>query len=215
MRKYIDIIAAPEALQEANRFTHLAAAAALAGTMGYHIGKANQDPAPELPQIIITTDNSPLDDSVENDSANETTKLLALTMWGEARSDGVDAMRAVGHVVINRIRSSRAFGKNVKEVVWKRKSFSCWNQGDPNRDAMKKIASLPEKHPSKQRWHQAVKLAKNIVSGKDGTDPTHGALFYHTKGMGKPYWVSDDMKPVAVVGNHLFYDTDAKAKTLS
>ncbi len=199
--------------EKMGKYGQMAAAAALAGTIGYGIGKS-EAPVPEapLPQIVYTTSDDPTPlSNKKSDNLNEATKLLALTMWGEARSDGKEAMRAVGHVVINRIRSPRKFGKNIKEVVWKRKAFSCWNSGDPNRESMKKIASLPDTHPSKVRWNEAVKIAQDIVSGRDSKDPTNGALFYHTKAMGLPYWVSKDMKPIAKIANHLFYKTDAKA----
>jgi spore germination cell wall hydrolase CwlJ-like protein len=142
---------------------------------------------------------------------SEPVRLLALTMWGEARSDGPEAMRAVGHVIINRIRSKRKFGKNVKEVVWKRKAFSCWNPSDPNREAMMNIAQLPSKSLERVRWKQAVKIAEQILEGGD-KDPTNGALFYHTKAI-KPYWVDSTTKPVANINSHLFYRDDAKAKS--
>lgn len=196
--------------EKLGKYGQLAAAAALAGTIGHGIGRGEAE-AP-LPQIIYTTADDPTPLSDKKADMSEATKLLALTIWGEARSDGPEAMRAVGHVVINRIRSPRAFGKNIKEVVWKRKAFSCWNAGDPNRESMKKIASLPETHPSKVRWNQAVKIAQDITSGRS-KDPTNGALFYHTKAMGLPYWVSKDMKPIATIASHLFYKTDAKAKS--
>jgi hypothetical protein len=142
---------------------------------------------------------------------SENVKLLALTIWGEARSDGPKAMEAVGHVIMNRIKSERRFGASIKEVVWKRKAFSCWNKGDPNREAMQKIGSLPTKSLDRKRWKQAIKVAQKILSG-ESRDPTKGALFYHTKAMGRPYWVDDSTKPVAAIDSHLFYRNDAKAR---
>lgn len=51
--------------------------------------------------------------------------VLAQTMWGEARNDGIEGMRAVGHVIMNRIDSSQAnFGSDVESVAKKRKQFS-------------------------------------------------------------------------------------------
>lgn len=140
--------------------------------------------------------------------SNEAAQLLALTMWGEARSTGIDGMRAVGHVILNRANSSRNFGDSIKEVVWKAKHFSCWNPGDPNRAAMERISSMPESSAGKIRYRQAYKLAKDILSGRD-PDNTHGALFYHTENI-KPNW-SPDEEPVARIGGHEFYRTDKKA----
>lgn len=142
-------------------------------------------------------------------SKEEGIRLLALTMWGEARSDGPEAMKAVGHVIVNRIHSERKFGRNIKEVVWKRKAFSCWNPSDPNRQAMQNISRLPDGHLGKVRWEQALKIARKIVNG-ESSDPTNGALFYHTKDI-DPYWVDDAAKPAAHISSHVFYKSDRKA----
>ena len=55
---------------------------------------------------------------------------MALTMWGEARGGGEEAMRAVGHVIANRRQSGRhgAFATDTVSEAWQ---FSCWNPGDP------------------------------------------------------------------------------------
>lgn len=265
MREWINIVegvdAEPQILEEKGfGLGHLAAAAALAGTAGYHANSSSAAEPDDLPQMVMSYEDTdgvladedrkdregaitpagrtlpakmkPKDHAtptkgrsaspsvahkstdLRGDIAKQTNKeavqLLALTMWGEARSDGPEAMRAVGHVIMNRMKSKRQFGRNIKEVVWKRKAFSCWNKSDPNRVAMEKIATLPEGHPSKVRWDQAVNLAQDITSGRS-KDPTAGSLFYHTKAMGKPYWVSQDMKPDAQIASHLFYKSDAKS----
>lgn len=215
MRKYITLL--EEASLEEAKLGHVAAAAALAGTMGYHMGKTDTPIEDPLPQIVITgmegdsLTDEPARPKKKLSKQDEAIRLLALTIWGEARSDGPSAMRAVAHVIINRMESERNFGNTIKDVVWKRKHFSCWNEGDPNREAMKRIPKLSEEHPSKQRWYEAVRIASNIIKGRDNQDPTNGALFYHTKGMGMPYWVTPDIKPVAQIGSHLFYQNDAKA----
>jgi spore germination cell wall hydrolase CwlJ-like protein len=221
MRKWINLVENKREPLEEKGLGHLAAAAALAGG-GYQVGKdlnlPDVDPMPRI-VVIPDSDGPPLDDSTlklhtpsktPSENINEATKLLALTIWGEGRSGGPDAMRAVAHVIVNRVHSDRAFGDTVKDVVWKRKAFSCWNHGDPNREAMKRIPSLSPQHLSKKRWIEAVDIARRVLSGED-QDPTNGALFYHTEAMGKPYWVSDNMKPIAHIGDHLFYRTDAKS----
>lgn len=133
-------------------------------------------------------------------------KLLALTIWGEARSEGEAGMRAVGHVVKNRMKSDR-FGDEVKDVVWKRKAFSCWNPNDPNREKMRNIAQLPKDSIEYKKWKMAQKIADEILANKS-KDPTRGALFYHTEDI-KPKW-ADPKKAIAKVANHIFYRTDLK-----
>lgn len=197
MREWIELIESStvEPIEEKLGKLGGLAAAALLGSVG-NIPKQ----AP-----IDTPSQAEIQDQARE---QEEMKLLALTMWGEARGDGPEAMRAVGHVIINRMRSER-FGDSVKDVVWKRKAFSCWNPNDPNRQAMSNIAQLPRDSVDRQRWAEAVRIAKEIMSGRS-SDLTNGALFYHTKQI-SPYWVEDDAQPTAMIANHVFYDTDKKA----
>jgi len=135
-------------------------------------------------------------------------EILALTIWGEARSHGVDGMRAVGHVIKNRADSGRRmFGEGIRGVALKKKQFSCWNEGDPNREMMQNINDLPT-GPDRSRWIQAQKIAEAIVTGRD-RDPTKGALFYHTEEV-EPYWAKK-LKPITRVASHLFYRDVPKA----
>lgn len=140
------------------------------------------------------------------EGSKEATTLLALTIWGEARSHGAEGMEAVGHVIMNRVESERNFGDNVKEVVWKRKHFSCWNPTDPNREAMKKIAQLEKGTLDYKRWEQAKQIAAKLMAGQL-RDTTHGALFYHTDYIKKPDW-AQGQKAVAQIANHVFYKKD-------
>src|SRR5688572_26296138 len=49
-------------------------------------------------------------------------RLLAATVWGEARSESEDGMRAVAHVMVNRIGSR--FGEDLATVILSPKQFS-------------------------------------------------------------------------------------------
>lgn len=224
MRDWITLIETAETVEE-GKLSNMMAAAALAGTFGTHLAKSEETNATPYSQFDdidgwevkygYDDNDQPVTKDAKHKSKtqahklDETTQLLALTMWGEARGDGPQAMRAVGHVIMNRIKSKRNFGNTVKQVVWKRKAFSCWNKGDPNREAMKKIAKLPDDNLNKVRWEQAKKIAKEILSGND-KDITNGGLFYHTKAI-NPYWVDPDAPVVADIANHVFYKKDLKA----
>lgn len=188
MRKWIDIASEDVLEEKLGKLGALAAAAAMLG--GSHLPKESP-PAPIEAPV--------------NAEEQEAVRLLALTMWGEARGDGPQSMRAVGHVIMNRVKSPR-FGDTVKDVVWKRKAFSCWNENDPNRASMSNLSSMPSQSLDRVRWKQAVDIAKQIMAGKS-QDPTNGAMFYHTDAI-KPYWVSDDMEPSAKIDDHIFYVTD-------
>ncbi|HEX8262037.1 MAG TPA: cell wall hydrolase [Allosphingosinicella sp.] len=128
---------------------------------------------------------------------------MALTMWGEARSGGEDAMRAVGHVIDNRRRSG-AHGVYATETVSEAWQFSCWNKNDPNHRAMLNVDSLKPGGEDQLMWLAAKRLAAEILSGASA-DPTGGALFYHTAAVA-PRW-SAGLAPVRVIGGHLFFRT--------
>src|SRR5690606_12591978 len=53
-------------------------------------------------------------------------RLLAATIWGEARSEGEDGMRAVAHVMLNRV--GQRFGENLETVIMTPYQFSVWNR---------------------------------------------------------------------------------------
>jgi N-acetylmuramoyl-L-alanine amidase len=186
--------------------------AAVAGSMAMGIGAAGS-------AMNQARQNAPLSVSYEvgddADSADLTAgkmtqdeKFLALTIWGEARNSGKAGMRAVAHVILNRLNSDRSFGDSIRGVVRDRKAFSCWNKGDPNRELMMNIGKLDKDGEDYKMWKAAQKIAKKIMRGRD-KDPTHGALFYHTDNI-TPTW-ADGQQVVANIGGHLFYKTDAKA----
>jgi spore germination cell wall hydrolase CwlJ-like protein len=126
---------------------------------------------------------------------------MALTMWGEARGSGEEAMRAVGHVIDNRRRAGR-HGAFVTETVSEAWQFSCWNPGDPNRAAIEAIDLLPRDSRDFGMWMAARQIADEILAGRS-SDPTEGALFYHTTHVA-PAW-SQGMEPVRQIGGHLFF----------
>ena len=134
-------------------------------------------------------------------------RWMALTMWGEARGGGEEAMRAVGHVIDNRRRAG-LHGAYVTDTVSRAFQFSCWNPGDPNLDAMMNVDSLPAESADHRRWLVAKALAEEILAGRSG-DPTGGALFYHTIDVA-PAW-SRGVEPERRIGDHLFFVTAAGA----
>ncbi|HEX8573040.1 MAG TPA: cell wall hydrolase [Allosphingosinicella sp.] len=126
---------------------------------------------------------------------------MALTMWGEARNGGEEAMRAVGHVIDNR-RRARTHGKYATETVSAAWQFSAWNKNDPNYPAMMNIDRLRQGGEDHRMWLEAKRLAAEILSGASA-DPTGGALFYHTAAV-SPRW-SAGLAPDRVIGGHLFF----------
>lgn len=130
-------------------------------------------------------------------------RLLAATMWGEARSEGEDGMRAVAHVMVNRI--GPRFGETLSTVILSPRQFSVWNRGDPNRRLVLNLVANPEPYTSGENalaWERAQTIAREVLSGQS-VDPTGGSLFYHTRAV-RPRWA-----PYGVgrqtIGAHIFY----------
>lgn len=127
--------------------------------------------------------------------------VLALTIWGEARSFGRDGMIAVGNVIKNRAASGmKMFGDGIRGVALKPKQFSFWNANDPGQKIRKNIDHLTG--PDKRTWDEARVIADQLLTGKL-PDTTKGALFYHADYV-KPYWTKG-ISPVAKTAGHIFY----------
>lgn len=164
--------------------------------------------------------------------ANPDLNVLAQTIWGEARQEGTKGMIAVGNVIKNRAEANKKmFGQGIKGVALKPKQFSCWNQGDPNREKLKDILQYDKlvsmrKSPTGEpfnEWFQKFKntgeyleyksylkakeIAKQILNGSL-PDPTKGAVYYHTLDV-KPIW-RNKLDQVAQYGNHVFYTLPEK-----
>lgn len=122
--------------------------------------------------------------------------VLARTLWGEARGEGSAGMQAVANVVINRAGKGGWWGDDVVGVCQKPYQFSCWNKDDPN---YRKLLSVDE---TDLHFATAQRIARRAVYGVL-PDITGGADHYHAAGI-YPVW-SKGEKPVAVIGNHIFY----------
>lgn len=159
---------------------------------------------PESPPIYVQTQPvfvEPVVCETGNFELEQEILHLATTMWGEARNQGSDGMRAVGHVIKNRSEDGR-WGSSVEEAAFAHRQFSVWNEGDPNR-----VRIL---QPSGNEWLMAQHIAREILTGRS-IDPTAGRLFYHTHSI-DPYWASYGVNPIRI-GSHIFYEDVRQANT--
>lgn len=127
--------------------------------------------------------------------------LLARTIWGEARGEGTNGMRAVACVIMNRLKIAQKkngfwWGDNLTEICRKPYQFSAWNNDDPNRSLMEKVDK------NNAVFSAALRIARRAVYG-DLPDETKGATHYHRIGI-TPIWTHKE-KPVEVIGKHIFY----------
>lgn len=130
----------------------------------------------------------------------EEVRLLAATAWGEARSEGEDGMRAVAHVMVNRVGDR--FGDDLETVILAPKQFSVWNAGDPNRPLVRNPERYARGGSNQATWQVAQQVAREVLAGQS-VDPTNGALFYHTRAI-RPWW-SRYGEGRRVIGAHVFY----------
>lgn len=126
--------------------------------------------------------------------------IMAMTMWGEARSEGKTGMAYVGHVIMNRAAANFR-GSTVREVSLWKQQFSCWNRRDPNRIKLNYAYLENSVGEERQRWEEAKELAYYITRGS--ADYTGGALHYHTTAI-NPKW-SGDYQVTTTYKNHIFY----------
>ncbi|MFG6414984.1 cell wall hydrolase [Roseateles sp. DC23W] len=150
---------------------------------------------PTVHRVVATGEAAP----AASDAANgDDTNVLIRTVYGEARGEPEDGMAAVAHVVLNRVRAQRYWGRTITAVCLKPYQFSCWNANDPNR------ARLLELQAGDARLQQVAQVVQR-VQGHAYPDPTDGATHYHNRWMARPpRWVQG-RPPCRVIGNHAFY----------
>jgi spore germination cell wall hydrolase CwlJ-like protein len=123
-------------------------------------------------------------------------EVVASTIWGEARGEGVKGMTAVGCVIQNRVNIGGWFGNCPREVCLKLFQFSAWNTDNPNRPRM---LSVTMADPD---YRIATSIANSVLTGTLN-DITDGADSYEVRGTGA-YWAKN-LTPVAQIGKHDFY----------
>lgn len=134
---------------------------------------------------------------------------LAKTLWGEARGEPTPGKVAVAFVIVNRA-GRRAFAGDlagragaVEAVCLAPWQFSCWNEGDPNRE------KLLELEPAEYTTERGI--ARTVMGGQ-AFDPTKGSDCYHTTDapagadVWPPAWAAV-MPEKARIGGHVFYNS--------
>ena len=117
--------------------------------------------------------------------------VIALTLLGEARGEGIEGMAGVASVIQTRAIERK---QTASQVCLAPKQFSFWNDGVSEAQKRKLLANPQAKN--------ALHLAK-LVAEKRMPDVVNGANHYHTFQV-SPKW-SKGEKPIAVIQNHKFY----------
>ena len=130
-------------------------------------------------------------------------QLMAVCIYGEARGESLAGKIAVAHTIMNRVRLPKWWGKTIREVILKPRQFSCFNDGDKNRLALRAIAADWGRAFQKNRiLRECYYVAEGVIEG-DLRDNTDGATHYHTTGC-DPSW-DDKMALTDTIGDHAFY----------
>ncbi|QNT79463.1 cell wall hydrolase [Entomobacter blattae] len=128
--------------------------------------------------------------------------IVARTLWGEARGEGIKGMQAVANVIGNRVKTPGWWGNDYTSVCLKKSQFSCWNADDPNRDKLLKVTA------EDTAFTRALTLAALLVKN-NLPDLTKGATHYFEKHIAPPKW-ADPAKKTITIGNHIFYKLEGK-----
>lgn len=148
--------------------------------------------SPAEPPAVVTapTDYSPDD-----------LRIMAKTIWGEARGEDRAGQEAVAWVIRNRAHDTRWAGDllgrkgAVSRVCLQPWQFSCWNDTDPNHSL---LINLSDDQIALQR-----EIALAVLSGAQ-VDPTGGAQYYFNPSVVTPSW-ANGMTKMAAIGHHDFY----------
>ena len=128
---------------------------------------------------------------------------MARTMVREAAGEGPEGMRAVGHVIANRLAAGR-YGKDIPSIVTAPKQFSPWNAEARGTRADPRLVD-----PSSSSYQTALGLARDIQGGKS-EDPTAGATHFYNPDLASPKWGAG-MQNALDIGHHRFGRADAGA----
>lgn len=127
--------------------------------------------------------------------------ILACTLWGEARGEGYEGMKAVAHVIINRVAvETGQFAKDdtLATACLRHVQYTCWSKGDPNFDKMFDLDL--DSGSFAAAWRAALDALHE-------PDFTFGALHYYATTMPTPPPWSVGHTPCFVLGKHVFFNT--------
>lgn len=155
-----------------------------------------QDSLDDLKQPV-----DPVSDIMSKDYRNWTEEELAQVHGSDLYQRPSSPRRAEAFGKVNRVRRARErggywWGDTLGGVCQKPWQFSCWNEGDPNRE---KILAVTPKNRS---FQSCIRIARRAAAGAID-DPTGGSTHYHAKYVNPPW--ARRKAPSAEIGRHLFY----------
>ena len=159
--------------------------------------------------LTILVLNTQADDAIKKaltPALNMHEKIIACTILLEARGESKKGQYFVAGVIAQRMLNR---GLHPTTICRQRKQFSCWNDG-------KTVADCEHLLKTKEATYASLLARALFMSYRNklliDVNYTRQADHYYSKKIMKkpPYWAFDPItkepiKPVAVVGNHVFY----------
>ena len=121
--------------------------------------------------------------------------IAARTVWQEARNEGLQGMKAVAHVIRNRVADGRWGSTPAAVCLWPMQ-FSGWRPSDPN---YAPACSLSDSDPVLAQCMEAW------VASESEPDPTDNACFYYASSLATPPVWAGKMIETTQIGGHIFY----------
>lgn len=147
----------------------------------------------DLPATVF---DGPLTDKKGKKVSDKELWCMATAIYFEARGESYRGQVAVGQVVMNRV-SHKLYPDTICGVVYQNQSkrnacqfsFAC--------------DGIPEKVTEQKAWDQAMKIAKDVISGKEYIAEVGYSTHYHATYV-YPHW-APRMKKNTKIGMHVFY----------
>jgi hypothetical protein len=137
--------------------------------------------------------------------------IVAKTLWGEARGEGVDGMKAVLSVIATRANIAKAYKNRTGRdhamygngtlagACLRPWQFSCWLESDPNRAKL-----MTDIEDAAMRTIRGLVAEYFANPSTDTTGPTHYLTRALFNSPACPKWAKK-MQKVREVGNHILF----------
>lgn len=124
-----------------------------------------------------------------------------MLIFGEARSEPLDAKIAVGCVVRNRVKLAIGeFGRTWINVILRPHAFDCFDPKDPNRALLLSPTKYEAEHVWDDCYLAAVRVYQQVIP-----DKSNGALFYFSPPLIAPPNCWGDVELSAQIGRLKFW----------
>lgn len=145
------------------------------------------------------------DYSTKDFSRDSDKVLLARMLFGEARSCADEEKVAIAYTAINRANDGKKWnGESVREAILKSKQYSCFNQGNANRE---KVMNPMAYEPA--AFEDCLEISERVLN-REYDDISEGATHYFNPVLANPSWAKK-MEKIGKIqtakgqSEHIFY----------